>query len=188
MSKRKRNKRDYDDDVIRLSDYPPWLRIIVVSVIATIFIIAFVPDWALYTVIVTAVVSFVVVSYWLYKKKGINFPKELAKTGYEGYKKLDEEWKKDLVEKEPAKGENRKIVPPLSQSEISRIKVKYGHKCMWPRCNEEVALDVHHIIPRSESGSNKEKNLIVLCPTHHRMANAIPKKEVYLMKKQWMSN
>ncbi|MEF8894296.1 HNH endonuclease [Halodesulfurarchaeum sp.] len=32
-------------------------------------------------------------------------------------------------------------------------------------------LEVHHIEPRSEGGSNKPSNLIVLCPNHHRQAD-----------------
>ena len=183
---KKRKKREYEDeDVVDFSGYPPWLKIFIVFIIAFVLITAFVPGWILYTVITIVVVSFIAVSYWFYKNRGINVPKQLVKSSYEGYKKLHEDWEKELMEKEPKKGEKRKVVPPLSESEVSRIKVKYGHKCMWSRCNEEVELDVHHILPRSKGGSNKEKNLIVLCPNHHRKASKIPRKTLYLMRQQW---
>lgn len=61
-------------------------------------------------------------------------------------------------------------VSPLSQSQIAELIRKVGNRCCYPNCKETLALDVHHIKPRAEGGSNKENNLIVLCPTHHRYA------------------
>lgn len=44
-------------------------------------------------------------------------------------------------------------------------------KCEW--CGEHIDQpEVHHIIPRSEGGPNERSNLIVLCPNHHRKADA----------------
>lgn len=48
--------------------------------------------------------------------------------------------------------------------------VKYfGNKCMV--CGWNVTVDVHHIIPRRQHGTNNMDNLIVLCPNHHRLAD-----------------
>ncbi|HEC89148.1 MAG TPA: HNH endonuclease, partial [Thermoplasmatales archaeon] len=41
----------------------------------------------------------------------------------------------------------------------------------YPNCKREENLEVHHIIPRSQGGRNTYDNLIVLCPTHHAMAD-----------------
>lgn len=44
-------------------------------------------------------------------------------------------------------------------------------KCEW--CGEHTDQpEVHHIVPRSEGGLNERSNLIVLCPNHHRKADA----------------
>lgn len=34
-------------------------------------------------------------------------------------------------------------------------------------------LDVHHILPREEGGSNEDSNLMVLCHRHHPMLEAL---------------
>ena len=78
--------------------------------------------------------------------------------------------------KPPAKGyKDRKIsegkytkAPPLSQGEKNSLMDKVGNKCEY--CSDHYTLDVHHIIPRSEGGSNKQSNLVVLCSKCHRMA------------------
>ncbi len=36
------------------------------------------------------------------------------------------------------------------------------------RCTERRHLDIHHIIPRSQGGTNIEQNLTLLCSGHHR--------------------
>ena len=44
-------------------------------------------------------------------------------------------------------------------------------KCEW--CDEQIDNpEVHHIVPRREGGPNEPTNLIVLCPNHHRDADA----------------
>jgi 5-methylcytosine-specific restriction endonuclease McrA len=72
--------------------------------------------------------------------------------------------------------------PPLSQKLKESLINKVGTKCCYPNCQENIALDVHHIIPREEGGKNKENNLIVLCGTHHRLADrgAIPRDRLKL--------
>ena len=33
--------------------------------------------------------------------------------------------------------------------------------------NERSRIHIHHIIPRQAGGSNKQHNLVMLCPNHH---------------------
>lgn len=42
------------------------------------------------------------------------------------------------------------------------------YRCRIWGCNERISLEVHHIIPRSLGGKNKEWNLITLCHYHHQ--------------------
>jgi hypothetical protein len=74
------------------------------------------------------------------------------------------------------------IAPPLTQREKERVIRDVGTRCCYPRCREAIALDVHHITPRSEGGSNRESNLIVLCPNHHRLARdgTVPRQRLRL--------
>jgi len=48
----------------------------------------------------------------------------------------------------------------------NKIK-KLGGKCSI--CRSDEALNLHHIIPKAEGGSNKLENLAVLCANHHMM-------------------
>jgi 5-methylcytosine-specific restriction endonuclease McrA len=76
--------------------------------------------------------------------------------------------------------EESERVSTLPHEETERIIHRVGTICCYPNCKETVALDVHHILPRSEGGTNRDGNLIVLCPTHHRLADrgAIPRKRL----------
>jgi 5-methylcytosine-specific restriction endonuclease McrA len=91
---------------------------------------------------------------------------------------------KSLREERMPKGGNGTIkkVPPLSQKKKEILIHNIGTKCCYPHCREKIALDVHHITPREEGGTNRENNLVVLCPTHHRMARdgTIPRQRLKL--------
>lgn len=45
------------------------------------------------------------------------------------------------------------------------------YKCQFPNCNyttdQRTQIHNHHIVPKKLNGSNKSKNRIYLCPTHH---------------------
>ncbi|MCX6708370.1 MAG: HNH endonuclease [Candidatus Woesearchaeota archaeon] len=62
-------------------------------------------------------------------------------------------------------------VPPLTKYEAEKIIMQRGTRCQYPHCQEKLSLDVHHIVHRSNNGTNKNSNLIVLCPTHHQKAD-----------------
>jgi hypothetical protein len=190
MSKHRKRRESKEEDIGDvISSYPPWLKILIALIIAYVFITAFIPQWIIYLVVLTVIGAFIGISYWFYKKKGVNVPKELIKTGYEGYKKLDKDWKKEQEvewkkEQDEAKErvKHKETVPTLSAKEVQIIIRKAGTRCWYPNCKETITLDVHHIIPRAEGGSNKENNLVVLCPTHHRLARdgTIPKERLRL--------
>ncbi len=56
-----------------------------------------------------------------------------------------------------------------------RLKVRPTAFRHLPRicaiCGFDVVVSVHHIVPKSEGGSDDIDNLIVLCPNHHAMAD-----------------
>ena len=47
----------------------------------------------------------------------------------------------------------------------------YGYRCAIPECYRDDVLEVHHVIPRRSGGTDDIHNLIVLCPTHHALAD-----------------
>lgn len=44
-----------------------------------------------------------------------------------------------------------------------------GYKCANPACRTILTLDVHHLDPVSDDGSNSPENLIALCPNCHSL-------------------
>lgn len=45
----------------------------------------------------------------------------------------------------------------------------FPHACMI--CGFDIAVQVHHVIPRRIGGSNGIDNAVILCPNHHAMAD-----------------
>lgn len=138
-------------------DLPRWAKILIGLVFAGIIIWAIVPGEVLYVSLGIALAVIGGVSYLVYRKRGIEPFKTLAKGTY---KWLTESRKQVGIEK----------VPPLSGSERGHFINAVGNRCENPKCKETQFLEVHHIIPRGEGGSNRRNNLIVLCPTCHRAA------------------
>ena len=97
---------------------------------------------------------------------------------------------RDLTEEKSEKEASSEKVSALAHDETERIIHRIGTICCYPNCKETIALDVHHIIPRKEGGTNRDSNLFVLCPVHHRLADrgAIPRKrlEMYSVEKMEM--
>ena len=55
---------------------------------------------------------------------------------------------------------------PSRTSSFRRRLIKvYGHRCMV--CGYKKSVHAHHVIPRSEGGSDKTKNGVLLCPNCH---------------------
>jgi len=44
-----------------------------------------------------------------------------------------------------------------------------GYKCGNPICRMVLTLEIHHLVPVSEGGSNDPTNLLALCPTCHAL-------------------
>ena len=54
----------------------------------------------------------------------------------------------------------------------SKILKRDHYRCMVPGCTRRARLEAHHIVPRSQGGTNEAGNLIALCHEHHRGVHA----------------
>ncbi len=48
------------------------------------------------------------------------------------------------------------------------VRRRDANTCRWPGCTNRAHLHVHHIVFRSRRGEHTVRNLILLCPHHHR--------------------
>lgn len=48
----------------------------------------------------------------------------------------------------------------------------YQGICMVPGCGYDKVVDAHHIVPKCKMGADRMENGILLCPNHHREADA----------------
>jgi len=48
-----------------------------------------------------------------------------------------------------------------------KIFERDGWRCRVPGCSSRRSLQVHHVLFRSQGGSDDDRNLVVLCATHH---------------------
>jgi hypothetical protein len=60
----------------------------------------------------------------------------------------------------------RKAIPEATQR---AVLAEAGYRCGVPTCRGILALDLHHLEPIREDGSNDAGNLIALCPTCHAL-------------------
>jgi 5-methylcytosine-specific restriction endonuclease McrA len=61
---------------------------------------------------------------------------------------------------------NISTIPPRARREVlARDK----HRCQAPGCSRTRFLEVHHIVPRKQGGSNQVENLMTLCGSCHRL-------------------
>ncbi len=164
MSKRSRNSDDID-----WSKTPPWLQGIIAFLIIGVLLWAFVPHEILYVSIGVIIILVIVVSVYVLKKKGLSPFFNLGSSAITGYKKIHEDWEREM-EKESAKEDRVDKVTPLSTKLQAKFIRTVGSRCENPNCHNTFPLEVHHITPRSEGGSNKENNLIVLCKNCHGIA------------------
>jgi len=61
-------------------------------------------------------------------------------------------------------GHNRATIPPKVRR---AVLARGGHRCQVRGCGRTQNLEIHHIRPRSEGGSNKPDNLAVVCGLCH---------------------
>jgi hypothetical protein len=67
------------------------------------------------------------------------------------------------------------LAPPIARAKqhtppaVRRaVLARDRHRCRVPGCTHATYLDIHHVVPRSEGGSNDPENIITLCGAHHR--------------------
>jgi len=60
----------------------------------------------------------------------------------------------------------RRSIPLTTRKEVLR---RDGHCCQAKSCKRTRFLDVHHINPRSNGGTNRVENLVTLCSSCHQL-------------------
>jgi 5-methylcytosine-specific restriction endonuclease McrA len=61
---------------------------------------------------------------------------------------------------------NRSTIPPSTRQ---AVLARDGHRCQIPGCGRTQLLEVHHIRPRREGGSNQPENLVTTCSACHQL-------------------
>jgi len=61
---------------------------------------------------------------------------------------------------------SKSTIPPRIRREVL---VRDRHRCRRKGCNHTRFLEIHHIIPRSEGGTNDPENLVTLCSGCHEL-------------------
>ncbi len=62
-------------------------------------------------------------------------------------------------------GPNRATIPPAVRA---KVLARDGHRCATPGCGATRFLEIHHLTPRGDGGSNRAENLVTLCARCHR--------------------
>ncbi|PID79027.1 hypothetical protein CSB20_12165 [bacterium DOLZORAL124_64_63] len=65
-------------------------------------------------------------------------------------------------------GPNKSAIPPSTRR---RVLARDQHRCQAPGCSHTRFLEIHHITPRSQGGTNAEENLTTLCSACHQRAH-----------------
>lgn len=83
--------------------------------------------------------------------------------------------------KDEMKPRERKNLPVQTRQELL---TECGYRCAVPTCRNILALDMHHIYPVHEGGSDDLSNLIALCPTDHALYHRgnITAESIYIYK------
>jgi 5-methylcytosine-specific restriction endonuclease McrA len=77
---------------------------------------------------------------------------------------------------EPGTPNRATIAPAIRAGVLARDE----HRCQAPGCGSTHFLEVHHVVPRAEGGTNRAENLVTLCGRCHRFAHERP-----LLVRQW---
>jgi len=67
--------------------------------------------------------------------------------------------------------------PPRAKQTIApalrrRVLLRDAGRCVVPGCRHAVFVDIHHLEPKAEGGSNDAENLATLCAAHHRAVHS----------------
>ena len=57
----------------------------------------------------------------------------------------------------------------LTQEVRRHVLHEAGYKCGNPVCRTIITLDIHHLVPVADDGSNDPENLLALCPNCHAL-------------------
>ena len=63
---------------------------------------------------------------------------------------------------------NERVTASIPPAVRRLVHTRDAGRCQVPGCRHAVFVDVHHIDPRAEGGSNDPENLLTLCSGHHR--------------------
>jgi 5-methylcytosine-specific restriction endonuclease McrA len=67
-----------------------------------------------------------------------------------------------------AGGANKATTPPKMRA---AVLARDRHRCTTPGCSSTRFLEVHHVTPRAQGGTNQLANLVALCSRCHRFAH-----------------
>jgi 5-methylcytosine-specific restriction endonuclease McrA len=104
------------------------------------------------------------------REKHLTYTCEKCKTSFQSAAYIRNERKKHCeICRRKVKSSSNELMQLSSrtiQKILKRAKIECA-MCGWNR----TSLDIHHILPRSEGGSDELNNLIALCPNCHRLAH-----------------
>lgn len=80
---------------------------------------------------------------------------------------------------EPGSPNRATIAPAVRAAVLARDL----HRCQAPGCGGTHFLEVHHVVPRGEGGTNQPQNLVTLCGRCHRFAHERPQ-----LVRQWFAH
>ena len=73
----------------------------------------------------------------------------------------------DARVKEPGKPNRATIAPSVRAAVLARDR----HRCTAAGCRSTHFLEVHHLVPRQQGGTNRAENLVTLCGRCHRFVH-----------------
>ncbi len=88
----------------------------------------------------------------------------------------------DLKSSERASRDQRRRLPNTTRE---KVLLRCFFQCTWPGCTR-LAADLHHVVLRSDGGSDEETNLIGLCKPCHRSLHSENKPIVFVDDRGWM--